>query len=475
MKHILFLSAIISLLFLACTTDTAGVITETESGKTIAGVVTDLQGKPLAHVQVALIDSQYIPARSLFKREVISDDSGKFIIDSIPQGSYRLSLNDSTEDRSLLTSVLLPSNDTLQINNLKLQKNGAFHVNLNLFKLNLGDTLCLTGSLYCKIIDSINDSTKYVEVNGITATSFTNLNILKANQTLEHFDIQWQIQSEKMLYITEQGNYFGKVITKTFNDSLSTGDYIADSIPMRFVLPNTFHQPMLLDAYGNSILLEKTEIQTDSSIYWGIVPNVNFSQSTSLSFYLLDSAINTTINTSPIRGLYFFDEEITNSTNITLPVFQDSAVGLSFRFKIDGKAQDTLGVTLISARTAEGKGFDIRQRDSDDSISICVRLYSDTIDGTIASSDTIIYGTAKLLDNEWQHYTLAINKAHITICANGEIIRNTDIKVTESFYNPSELIIGTDPMYKGSINELLLFDGKQDTSWIKTLYELQYR
>ncbi|HOG68703.1 MAG TPA: hypothetical protein PK366_04950, partial [Fibrobacteraceae bacterium] len=64
---------------------------------------------------------------------------------------------------------------------------------------------------------------------------------------------------------------------------------------------------------------------------------------------------------------------------------------------------------------------------------------------------------------------------HLTISADGEIIRNTDIKVTENFYNPSEIIIGSDPLFRGSLTELFILDGKQDTSWIKTQYELQKR
>ena len=478
-KTLILFFAILNFCILGCTVDSAGVITETESGKSLAGIVTDSKGIPLANVQVALIDTQFISARPLFKREVISDDSGYFIIDSIPQGSYRLSLIDSSQDLSQLTSIDLKEEDSLKTipaKNLKLLKNGSFNLNLNLFQLNAGDTLCLTGSLYCKIIDSIHDSLRHIEINGITPTLFRSLNILKANHSSEQVDIQWSIESEKKLFITEQGNFFSKkTITKTFSESLKEGNYSGDSIPMRFVLSNTWQKPMLLDTDGNTIQLDSITTQDDSVVYFGIVPKVDFSISTSLSFYLLDSAKNTTLNTPPVRSFHYFNENLTNSTAITEPVFQDSAIGLSFRFKIDGKDQDTLGVILISARTAAGKGFDIRQRESTDSVSICVRLYSDTLNNVIAESDTIIYGAAKLLDNEWHHYTLFINKAHLTISADGEIIRNTDIKVTENFYNPSEIIIGSDPLFRGSLTELFILDGKKDTSWIKTQYELQKR
>jgi hypothetical protein len=480
MKKFLFLSAILNLFILGCSpVDSAGVITETESGKSIAGVVTDSQGIPLANVRVALIDTHYISARPLFKKEVFSNDSGQFVIDSIPEGSYRLSLIDSSKDRSLLTSVELAKDDsleTIQVKGLKLLKNGAFNLDLSLFNLSAGDTLCLTGSLYCKIINSHDDSIGHAKVNSITATSYKKINVLKTNHSSEQFQIQWKLESEKILFVTEQGNYFSKsTITKTFSESLKEGNYSGDSIPMRFVLSNTWEKPMLLDTNGNTILLQPISTQDDSIVYFGIVPKVDFSKSTTLSFAVIDSAQNGSLNTPPVRSFHYFNESLTNSTTITEPVFQDSAIGLSFRFKIDGKDQDTLGVVLISARTAEGKGFDIRQRESTDSVSICVRLYSDTLNNVIAASDTIIYGAAKLLDNEWHHYTLFINKAHLTISADGEIIRNTDIKVTENFYNPSEIIIGSDPLFRGSLTELFILDGKKDTSWIKTQYELQKR
>ncbi len=478
-KTLILFFAILNFCILGCTVDSAGVITETESGKSLAGIVTDSKGIPLANVQVALIDTQFISARPLFKREVISDDSGYFIIDSIPQGSYRLALMDSSKDQSLLTSIDLSKDDSLQtisVKNLKLLKNGSFNLDLNLFQLNAGDTLCLTGSLFCKVIENGDDSLRHIEVTGMTPILFRSLHILKANHSSEQVDIQWNIESEKKLFITEHGNFFSKkTISKVFEESLKNGGYTGDSIPMRFVLSNTWEKPMLLDTNGNTILLKPISTKDDSIVYFGIVPKVDFSISTTLSFAVIDSAQNGSLNTPPVRSFHYFNESLTNSTTITEPVFQDSAIGLSFRFKIDGKDQDTLGVVLISARTAEGKGFDIRQRESTDSVSICVRLYSDTLNNVIAESDTIIYGAAKLLDNEWHHYTLFINKAHLTISADGEIIRNTDIKVTENFYNPSEIIIGSDPLFRGSLTELFILDGKQDTSWIKTQYELQKR
>lgn len=91
----------------------------------------------------------------------------------------------------------------------------------------------------------------------------------------------------------------------------------------------------------------------------------------------------------------------------------------------------------------------------------------------IAVSDTIVYGAAKILDDTWHHYTLAINKAHLSIIADGELIRNTDIKINGGFYSPSEFSIGSDPQFNGTLDEMFIFNGSQDTSWLKMLYEIQ--
>lgn len=493
MTRSLFLSALLALFLLGCAVDTAGVITETESGKTIAGIVTDAEGKPLAKVQVALIDSAYIAARPSFKRQILSDDSGHFSIDSVPNGAYYLSIIDTLEDRSLLSTLSLLKADSsakVDLESLPLSKNASFNLSLHVFNLQTGDTLCLTGTLSCQVVSEQNTAAGFIMVKGIAAHRFKDLVILRteASASLEHTAIDWELKSESTLYITDLGNYFSNYShIKVFDDRVQeTGP--VDSIPVPFFLPSVFYQPMLING-GNAIPLEAVFTEGDSTLYWGIVAHLDLTNSKTMFFTIIDSALVKPLG-SPIRTLKPFQENSTgvigkskefNSSLspiiISEPVFQDSTVGISFWLKIDGKAQSELGSVIVSARSATGKGFDIRQRNSEDSVSICVRLYSDTtMNGDtplIAASDTIVYGAAKILDGNWHHYTLAINKAHLSIVADGELIRNTDIKVNAGFYSPSEFSIGSDPQFNGELDELFIFNGAQDTSWLKMLYQLQ--
>lgn len=493
MNRSLFLSALLTFFLLGCTVDTAGVITETESGKTIAGIVTDVNGKPLPKVQVTLIDSVYIAARPSFKRQVLSDDSGRFSIDSVPNGAYHLAIIDTLEDRSSLSPLSLLKTDsstTIDLENLSLQKNAAFNLGLSLFNLQAGDTLCLTGTLSCQVVSEQDYASGFMIVEGITAHRFKDLTILraKASTPIERINIDWELESKATLYITDLGNYFSTLnYTKVFDEKIEQTDPI-DSMPVPFFLPSSIFQPMLING-GNAIPLESVFTEGDSTLYWGIIPHLDLTTSKTMTFAIVDSALVSPLG-SPIRTLKSFHEsspgvigkakEFSSTLSpviISEPVFQDSSVGISFWLKIDGKAQASNNSVIVSARSATGKGFDIRQRDSNDSISIGVRLYSDTtMSGDtliIAVSDTIVYGAAKILDDTWHHYTLAINKAHLSIIADGELIRNTDIKINGGFYNPSEFSIGSDPQFNGTLDEMFIFNGSQDTSWLKMLYEIQ--
>lgn len=128
------------------------------------------------------------------------------------------------------------------------------------------------------------------------------------------------------------------------------------------------------------------------------------------------------------------------------PVFVDSSVAVSFDFAFDMTLVNTHEMVLVDA-TFEGEdsskvGFEIRSC-KEDVQKLCVKIYNG-LDS--ASSDSVEYLGEKLLDGTSHKFAMAIHKKHLNITIDGKTVRDTDLKLDENFYKPEDLKLGAAPI-----------------------------
>ena len=80
----------------------------------------------------------------------------------------------------------------------------------------------------------------------------------------------------------------------------------------------------------------------------------------------------------------------------------------------------------------------------------------------------------KILDDAWHQIAVLLNGKHIAVMLDGEVIRDTDFKRENGFGNLTNFIIG-DSRLKGTIDIFRLYDGEQDSLWMRTLYKMEKR
>ncbi|MBO7384225.1 MAG: carboxypeptidase regulatory-like domain-containing protein, partial [Fibrobacter sp.] len=110
-------------------TSTAGVISETESGKTIAGIVTDFDGNTIKGAKVALMRSDFIAVRGNPEMETTTDDSGKFSFEDIKSDTFNIQVSsDGLLDFRNILDITKPEDSVYRFevsegSNLKLELN----------------------------------------------------------------------------------------------------------------------------------------------------------------------------------------------------------------------------------------------------------------------------------------------------------------------------------------------------------------
>ncbi|MCF0216075.1 MAG: carboxypeptidase regulatory-like domain-containing protein [Fibrobacteraceae bacterium] len=105
-------------------------------------------------------------------------------------------------------------------------------------------------------------------------------------------------------------------------------------------------------------------------------------------------------------------------------------VGYSFKVKFDGSKEEK-ALSLLKSSEDSYFGFEIRQCEAN-SVSVCTRIRSG-LDSV--ATDSTIYGKAEILDGEEHQFALVFAENHLTIAVDGKIIRDTDVKVVDDFSN----------------------------------------
>ena len=502
---ILFAGAVFALLS-ACSdsTDTAGVISETESGKTIAGIVTDFDGNTIKGAKVALMRSDFIAVRNIPEMETTTDDSGKFSFEDIKIDSFNIQVSsDGLLDFRNILDITMPEDSVYRF---EVSEGSNLKLELNAYDLALGDTICIDGSLNCFVVNSEDVDRGYILADGIPNAYFEKITIMTAEGETETDSVYWSFRSEDTLLVTrDKPGYLVGLRKMTFNDSVvATLKAMDSSITLKhipiLVESKSETVPTLIDANGYEIdyLLDAKSAKGKEVLLMDLPEiSANMLDGNVLSLREIEP---TYLSLGPHPYTFYnldeYDSEGYYGTGLHLdstkkdlklhkyadgfPLFEDGSLGFSFWIK--GEAPADTGFTIFSSTPSVNGGFEIRQC-SKDPATICTRIYSGL---ETASTDTTLYGSAKILDGSWHHYFVVFVQKHLTIAVDGKTIRNTDIKISDDFSESQfNIDIGGKTAFNGEIDEIFLtsFDdsirAKGDTtwqqlqSWLSVFYELQ--
>lgn len=424
----------------ACSSDEsnhAGVLTETESGKTIAGVVTDIDGKALPNVEINLLQRNHVAARMAPVRKTFTQENGSFKIDSIESGDFAIQMSDSVNFLSGYTTLSITAENTdtnIDLATTSLDENASLEIALSEFSLAKGDTFCLTGTINCATVDSIALSTGKLVLTGIPAAEFENASLLQGKNEIQEQGVDWSFKAGRTLYVQQidsskiVGHYTVQIASEAL-DSLKhiSAPHSLDSLIVPVKLASSIKNPTLLDDMGAIVSLVAVESNEDSTRYLAILPKVD---TTSFDFAILENealapaptiiaAKSSTVPFDTIgKGDFWGGIELHNHS-----------LGISFLIESDGESISDSNAFLLNSISSD-IGFSIAPC-APESKDLCTSLYN-RVDEDVY--DTILTQKSSILDGKLHHYSLAIKDKHVSIAIDGKTTRDTDLKLQSNFF-----------------------------------------
>ena len=473
--------ALATTLFTACTDENhAGVLTETESGTTIASLVIDGDGKPVVSARVSLLSSNHVAARMEPIKTATTDKDGKYTIDNISAGDYALQISNTEHTQSAYQTITVEEGNadlqTQSVPEAKLEENASLELKLSAYELDLGDTLCITGTLNCITVQNKDVKAGTVTIDEIPPMEFTKITLIKtSDEDTDSItqDVLWDFAPGKKLEVSEI--QIPVIVSK--EDMVTAKYWINKTALDSMIVPVTFKtsikNPVLLDDNGDTLALYKVENDPTSSKYLTVIPSIDVGTYT---FTVAPS--ETAIQPAQIYKAF---SETTPGMNIirneSWKAF-GSILGISFWITKD---------SLSSA--ADSIYIDTRQEESDVAFSIkvgrepnllCAEIYKRTSEG---EDDTENHYTLKdsscqeVLDGERHHYSIFIQSHHIVIAVDGRVTDTKDF--SDQFQSIPPITLGNH-----NLEDFVIYSLGEDVTqtseswnklhaWLSAYYALQ--
>ena len=420
-----------SLILCACSsTDTAGVISETESGQTLAvsGKFTDSKAQAVEGATVALVNPHHVAARSNPLYTTTTDDNGEYRFENVEAGEYNLVVNDTVnhlaqmepieiKDSSLFHESTLSLAATIVVDDTSLGTDSSTHF----------ETICIVGTLNCATINSDG----VFELKDIPPGDFNQFAIV-SSESEEVVDYSVHVKPGEQKDLT-----FKEPLTLTMSqalaDSISSlkGEMVLDSLIIpasRFDVDLT--EKILVDSNVNEI----PSFKNDKGTLALVIPAVH---ATGDTIYLKDNRTANEDTKPSARRIREFIPQNSVARSIEGPIFVDSSMAFSFAFSFSREDEDSSEIVLAESKT-DGIGFEIRSC-AEDLQNICVKIYNG-VDS--ANTDSTNFLKANLLDGKEHHIAMAIHKKHLNITVDGVSRRDTDLKLSDDFYKLKNLTLG---------------------------------
>ena len=424
-------------IFSACTDENhAGVLTETESGTTIAsikGTVKNESGYPVASAKVNLISATHIAARMAPIKTATTDDDGKYTMDSITAGDYALQISNTDHTQSGYQTITVEEGttdlQTQSVPEVKLEENASLELKLSAYELDLGDTLCITGTLNCTAVSESDLKSGTVKLSEIPPAEFTNIILIRgAGRDTSTRNVKWDFTPGEKLEVSSE------FVTVTVpEEALSAakklnGNKTLESMIVPITIPTKVKNPVLIDNNGDSLAVFKAENDADSSLYFTAIPSIDvgtykFTVTSSESVYKT-SEISRVFAESK-SGLSVTEGDFMNTfiTDTT-----SNSLGISFWIEEDG-SKIAEGDSLI----IDSKENDVtyRLRVGEKPEQLCANFYRRVSKDSTYTDSFPELGNSychNVLDGERHHYAMYIKANHVVIAIDGKTVEDTKMK-----------------------------------------------
>ncbi len=473
----------------ACSeTEHAGVLSETESGKTVAGIVLSQKGTPAAKTFVYAIHAHHIAIEDSILAFTVSDEDGFYRL-HVENGDYILLYENEDLRQMARTSFSTEqeknSNDTIFSKAVTLSDVAKISFDISSLSLKALDTICVEGTLLCVPISAADTESGISPLNDLPESQYESISIFR-NGKKETLPVNWNFKNGKAYMANANAAIASKfVLNRTLPESLQYKIPLEiDSIPFPIWLPGGEESPLLFDRQGFAMPIQKVHSNADSSLYFALFPRLDFSKSTSQTIYQMPIDKGVPFQ-GAVRFALHWDSLNTNGiwaqakkfsagdfpdTVSGIPLFSKGNTALSFWLKLEKDAFGNNTDIAIFTAMRDSVGFSIRQTPLNQHQSIGIKLFVDA-DSTVIS-DTTIYGSAKILDGKWHQMAMLIRGQHISVLLDGNVLHDTDFELSNGFGDLDTFILG-DSRLNGILDEFKLYDGSQDTLFLKAVYELE--
>lgn len=458
----------------------------------IKGTAVDNSGNPIKNARVYLkrVDGNYDVdeglSHEILDRETVTDEQGNYSFKDLvykasylgmvpidvttePDGMgnmvayYDYTLQVESENQSLASYGILSIKDAelmtqgditfREVETPVLQETFSTEIKLNRSNFKAGEKVCLGLSFTCHILseDEVTKGSFLMEniPNGVY-TDLCRYNSYAQGTTSEYTVANCKSLDE--LIITREAvgfvNFVMSEKAAALLDSLT--DKTLKNVVVNLSLENYPDAAMMVSGTNVSLLTQPNGSQGNPP-YWA---EINLTSSDTVYGKLLKGPA--TVNQSRILFAESNIQDTTLAKGIGTP--EKTNIGYSFKINLDG-TQEESEVVLLSNVEDQGNpmGIEIRQCEAG-SQSLCTRIYSG-LDSV--ATDTTLYGKADILDGKEHQFTLVMVSNHLTIAVDGDVIRDTDLKLSTEFpYNHSEnnrLVIG-----KAKLKDFVTFRMDED-------------
>ena len=473
------IAAFASSFFTSCSDENhAGVLTETESGTTIASIVRDENGNPVTSAKVSLISTTHIAARMAPIKTTTTDNEGKFTLDSISAGEYALQISNTEHTQSAYQTLTVEENksgiQTLSVPEAILEKNASLELGLSTYELISGDTLCITGTLNCIGVGDTDVDAGIVTINEIPPMEFTKITLIRgAGRDTSTRDVKWDfVPGEKLEIIP------GYVTVKVTQEAMSEASKLGsaktlDSMIVPVSVTTDHKNPVLITEKGDTLPLYKVENDQSNSKYLTVIPSID------VGTYKFKVASSDAISPSmQIQKAYAETTPgMTIVNNQSWKAF-GSILGISFWVTKDNLTSASDSIYVNTRQKESDVAFSIKAGHKSD--ELCAEFYKRDSTG---SKDTISYYTRKdtschkVLDGERHHFSIFIQNHHVVIVIDGRLADNKDF--SDQFQSIPPITIGNH-----KLEDLVIYtlgDSITQSSkswerllaWLSTFYMLQ--
>ena len=421
-------------IFSACTDENhAGVLTETESGTTIASIVIDGSGSPVVSARVSLLSANHVATRMAPIKTATTDENGKYTIDSVAAGEYALQISNTEHTQSAYQTLTVKDSktdlQTLNVPEAKLEENASLELDLGTYDLDKGDTLCITGTLNCTAVSESDLKSGTVKLDEIPPAEFTNIILIRgAGRDTSTRNVKWDFVPGEKLEVSSE------FVTVTVpEEALSAakklnGKKTLESMIVPVTIPTKVKNPVLIDNNGDSLAVFKAENDADSSLYFTAIPSIDagtykFTVTSSESVYKT-SEISRVFAESK-SGLSVTEGDFMNTfiTDTT-----SNSLGISFWIEEDGSKIAEKDSSILDSKEND---VTYRLRVGEKPEQLCANFYRRVSKDSTYTDSFPELGNSychNVLDGERHHYALYIKANHVVIAIDGKTVEDTKMK-----------------------------------------------